>query len=126
MINRKKLGFEAVAVVGIIDRHGEVVHVMTRPRSIRTDDFNEFMHEFKEKIGSVKSIVFLDNLNFHRSKKVVSYCKEVEINLIYNGTYSSEYMPIERLWSFAKRNFSRELITCKNFKNSRIIHNLVI
>jgi len=125
MVARKKLGFEAVAVVGIIDRDGEVVHVMTRPKSIKTEDFNEFMRDFKEKIGTRKSIVFLDNLNFHRNKRVVSYCKESEINLIYNGTYSSEFMPIERLWSFAKRNFSRELLNGVNFKNSRTIHSLV-
>ena len=29
------------------------------------------------------------------------------IELVFNGTYSSNFMPIERLWGWAKHQFTR-------------------
>ena len=55
-----------------------------------------------------ESIVILDNLRIHHSKK---------LNEVYNNnfkefflpTYSSELNPIERLWSIVKRKWTQHL-----------------
>ena len=95
------------------------------PKSITKADFHTFLYEFKQKVGQQSCKLFLDNLSFHRSLSVKTYCDDNAIDLIYNGISSSEFMPIERLWSFAKRNFSRELITTTNYKDERVIHKLI-
>ena len=96
-----------------------------RPKSIKKEDFHTFLFEFKQIVGHESCMLFLDNLSFHRSLSVKAYCDENAIDLVYNGISSSEFMPIERLWSFAKRNFSRELITTTNYKDERVIQKLI-
>ena len=67
----------------------------------------------------------MDNLSFHRSKEVKEYCADNEFTIEYNSIYSSHVNGIERLWSFSKREFRRECIQTKNFRNKALIRRLV-
>jgi hypothetical protein len=45
---------------------------------------------------------------------------------MFNGSYSSQFNPIEVLWAFAKREFRREMITITDYKDKRNkLHKLV-
>ena len=59
----------------------------------------------------------LDNLSFHRADEVKETCKLNDVTLIYNGTYSSQFMPVEMVWNFAKRLWRQEVPKIENFKN---------
>ena len=40
-----------------------------------------------------------------------------DVTLIYNGTYSSQFMPVEMVWNFAKQLWRQEVPNIVNFKN---------
>jgi transposase len=46
--------------------------------------------------------------------------------LIYNGSYSSELNPIERLWAWSKHKFRRDMITTANYDDVDAIQRLII
>ena len=52
---------------------------------------------------------------FHQSKETKEYCHQNGITLVYNGIYSSQFMPVERLWLFAKLYWRKERLAeaCK-------------
>ena len=104
---KKKVGFKAIAVAAAIDNDGHVVAHLTRERSIDSSAFMEFLHRLKDHIGRRRAILLLDNLIVHRTKPVQKLAAKLGIELVYNGTYSSNFMPIERLWAWAKHQFTR-------------------
>ena len=123
---RNRLTFEAVAVCGCIDMEGRLAHMEIRPKSFNQYSFKDFLVGLREKVPAEKTVfVLVDNLGVHRTKLVRDYCTEAKIELIFNGAYSSEFHPQERCWLYAKRAFQRRLITVYNFKNKRLIQNLV-
>jgi hypothetical protein len=46
-VEKLKIGFKAVAVVGAIDLSGRGVALLTREKSIATDDFVAFLKKLK-------------------------------------------------------------------------------
>ena len=44
-------------------------------------------------------------------------CREQGVTIIYNGTYSSQFMPVEMIWNMAKVYWRREIINVPNFSN---------
>ena len=65
----------------------------------------EFLKQVARKCKYRKSYMLVDNLRVHRTDRVVAQAKRSKVELIFNGTYSSEYNPIERLWAWAKQRF---------------------
>ena len=63
----------------------------------------------------------LDNLSCHRTHALRDFCASVGIDIIYNGTYSSQYMPVERLWLFAKLYWRKEVANITNFKDQNLL-----
>ena len=67
----------------------------------------KFLKHLKDHIGRKKAVLFLDNLQVHHTNAVKKLAQRLSIELVFNGTYSSEFMPIERLWAWAKHRFIR-------------------
>jgi len=49
--------------------------------------------------------MLVDNLGVHRTEKVKAKAKECRIEMVFNGSYSSTFNPIERLWAWSKARF---------------------
>ena len=54
--------------------------------------------------------MLLDNLPVHKMISVRDFAAKMKIELIFNGTYSSTFNPIERLWAWSKRYFADHCI----------------
>ena len=106
-MKKMKIGFKAIAVAAAINMEGEVVAYRIEDHSIDTESFCKFLEHLKDHLGRRKAVLLLDNLSVHRTLRTRELARELGIELVYNGTYSSEYMPIERLWAWAKLRFSR-------------------
>ena len=124
MVARNKISFAAVAVVAAMDIRGKVVAVHLKEKSIKKVDFLDFLKMLRESVTDPQTLL-LDNLSFHRSKEVKQYCADNEFTIEYNSIYSYQVNAIERLWSYSKREFRRECIQTKNFKNKALIRRLV-
>lgn len=115
-IHRNKLSFEAVAAIAVINQLGELVLCETRQKSYKKENFVAFVERFID-VAKRPCTLVLDNLSFHRADEVKELCKLNDVTLIYNGTYSSQFMPVEMVWNFAKQLWRQEVPNIVNFKN---------
>jgi len=64
-----------------------------------------------------KLIIFTDNASWHKTKIVIEYCEENNIELWFTPPYAPEFNPIERVWSFMKSIVKKEIfLTAEYFK----------
>ena len=124
LAKRNKLSFASVAACAAIDAQGSLLLYHTVPKSYDSDRFYAFMELFISK-ASLPCTLVLDNLNIHRTNKVKTLCQEKGVRLIFNGTYSSQYMPVERLWLFAKLYWRKEVASISNFKDQAMIRSRI-
>ena len=61
--------FEAIAALAAIDRDGDIAHILIKHKSIKKEDFVEFLDELADMTAG-PSIIFLDNLVVHKTKIV--------------------------------------------------------
>ena len=115
-MHRNKLSFEAVAAIAVINQRGELLLCETRQKSYKKEDFVKFLERFID-VAIRPCTLVLDNLSFHRADEVKELCKLNDVTLIYNGTYSSQFMPVEMVWNFAKQLWRQEVPNIVNFKN---------
>ena len=73
----------------------------------------------------VPTYVFLDNLNVHHNGEVKAYAKQEGLELIFNASYYSMVNPIERLWNYSKRAFSKKIVQEPDWKSSEKVSELV-
>ena len=105
MIEKKKLGFKAIAVAAAINLQGEVIAWHVRDGAIDSDSYILFLRQVIKYTRRRKCKMMVDNLGVHRTKDVTEFCAKHRIQLIFNGTYSSWANPIERLWAWTKQRF---------------------
>ena len=115
---RNKISFEAVAVCGAMTMDGKMAHAKLVPNALDQFDFADFITELRKKQGHHKRLfILVDNLGIHKTKFVKEMCAKRNVELIFNGAYSSPFNPVERYWAFAKRIFSKNCLTATDFKN---------
>jgi transposase len=115
-IDKAKIGFKCVAVVGAIDVQGRVVALLQRDLSIKTTDFVDFLRSLRTRMKRQKTYIFLDNLQVHHTHIVRDNAFKNNQVLIFNASYSSHLNPIERLWAVAKRKFIKDCVTDADFR----------
>ena len=120
MVTRNKLSFQCIAAMGVIDAHGNIVHVETTPKSYDSEKVLACFRVFAKKAKLPCKLV-LDNLACHRTHALRDFCESKGISIIFNGTYSSQYMPVERLWLFAKLYWRKEVANIRNFKDQNLL-----
>ena len=125
VIDKKKLTFKAVAVAAAIDSTGAVVAHHIVDGAINKFSFCDFLEEVAGTADGRKICMLVDNLPVHHTKIVQKKASELNIELIFNGTYSSEFNAIERLWAWSKRTFERLAIDVGRYDKQQQIRKLV-
>jgi transposase len=110
MIPKKKLSFKAIAVAAAIDMNGKVVAIHLQQKSIDSDAYVVFLKKVARQTKRRKCVMLVDNLGVHRTHNVREQARKSNIELLFNGTYSSEYNPIERLWAWSKQRFQKQCV----------------
>jgi len=68
-----------------------------------TKFFIEFLHQLRQNHKGKKLVFIVDNVSFHRSKKMFKWLNKYnEILLVNLPTYSPEYNPVEQVWKWLK------------------------
>ena len=106
-MKKKKVGFGAIAVAAAIDVRGKVIAYHIQDHSIDTEAYCEFLERVRDYTKGRRCVMLVDNLRVHRTEPSLAKCAECNIDQVFNGTYSSTFNPIERLWAFSKRRFIR-------------------
>jgi len=64
-----------------------------------------------------KLIIMTDNASWHKTKIVIEYCSNNNIELWFTPPYAPEFNPIERVWSFMKSIVKKKIfVTAQEFK----------
>lgn len=84
----------------------QVVHYEWSRKPMNTTSFVDFLR--LSLIGYTGYHLILDNVSFHRSKRVVSVLQEMGITPIYIDPYSPEQNPIEEVFSSVKHYMRKQ------------------
>ena len=123
---RNRISFQAVGVCGAMTVDGKMAHAKLVPNALDQFDFADFLAELRKKQGHQKRLfILVDNLGIHKTKFVQEQCARKNVELIFNGAYSSPFNPVERYWAFAKRLFSKYCLTATDFKNKEKVQTMV-
>ena len=125
MIDKAKIGFKCIAVVGAINVQGRVVALLQRDLSIKTSDFVEFLRVLRTRMKRQKTYIFLDNLQVHHTHLVRDNAFKNNQVLIFNASYSSHLNPVERLWAIAKPYLIKDCVTDADFRMQEEVKALV-
>ena len=104
-------------IAAVCTCHGVWAWAM-RPYSYNKEAYVDFLHQCKERWdqeygegGSEKMVIFLDNLQVHRSRVAQRAYRKLRIRPIFNVGYSPEYNDgIERFWGQVKTVFRPRLL----------------
>ncbi len=70
-------------------------------------DFLNFLYKIRHKTKEKRLVLIIDNASIHHSKRVVAYCEENNIKLVFLPPYSPEFNKIEFLRKRLKNKFRR-------------------
>ncbi len=116
-IDKAKIGFKNVALVGAIYVKRRIVALLQRNLLIKTTDFVDFLRSLRTRMKRHKTYVFLGNLQAHHTHIVRNNSFKNNQVHIFNASYSSRHLnPIERLWANAKRQFIKDCVTNADFR----------
>ena len=72
-----------------------MINYLARKISIKQDDFAEFLKHLREKSGSKRLHVLLDNCSVHHSKSVTQLAQALDIDIIFKVLYCPQCNGIE-------------------------------
>ena len=93
-------------------------------KGIRTDKFIQFMTKLRISDKKNKNIYFIDNASIHKTKKFQKLIIELNLNIIYNAPYHSEFNPIEYVFSLLRKNIQNNINRTKE-EIINIINNFI-
>ena len=100
---------KCIAVVAAIDQREGLIHFLIRERSIKKEDFMQFMTELKAKCPEQLTL-FLDNCSVHKANVTKAKFLELDQRPHWNLPYRPDLNCIELFWSQNKRIFRKKLL----------------
>ena len=100
-IQRRNPHITTVSVLAAVTQTGKI-YSNQRQGSYNRESFLEALRGFKFAPGTV---IMLDNVAFHHSKRVKEYAEQHGLHLLYTPPYSPWFNPIENVFSIMKRHF---------------------
>lgn len=101
--------WKTVSLVGAI-RLDEKPRLMTHRGSVNGAVFIRFVRRYLTPSLRRGDIVFMDNLNIHKMKRVRELIAAAGATAVYLPTYSPELNPIELWWNDLKRELRKQAI----------------
>ncbi len=101
--------WKTVSLVGAI-RLDEKPRLMTHRGSVNGAVFIRFVRRYLVPSLRRGDIVFMDNLNIHKMKRVRDLIAAAGATVVYLPTYSPELNPIELWWNDLKRELRKQSI----------------
>ena len=98
-------------VLGFLDSETHEVEIVSNSTYITANEVVKGFEEIRNKNGSQKIYVVLDNARYQRCEKVIEGAKEYDIEIKFLPTYSPNLNLIERLWKFLRGE-----VLCNKYK----------
>ena len=95
---------DTTSVVACVSPSGLLGSKTLVNKAFNSESFLEFLNSLSLEPGTV---ILLDNVRFHHSKIVTSFCKQSGLELLYTPPYCPWFNPIEYCFSIVKRHFAK-------------------
>lgn len=109
----------------MLDVRGRIVFKVVRDGSIDLPDLRRAIWAIGQARNMVHATCLLDNLRLHYNSSLNLLASKQRVNLIHNGTYSSELNPAEQVFALSKRTFRRRIHEQEGDLNQKVIRDLV-
>lgn len=106
---------EKMSCAMAITCNGILTHKMTK-ESINSTSFFEFFCDVVSKRPKQCNVVVMDNIAFHRSRRITELASTHGIKIVYTPPYSPQFNPIELLFANVKRRFKSLLHKNTSFR----------
>ncbi len=80
------------------------------PRSIKTEQFTEFIRDLAAKQEGQTFSLFLDNLTVHKARESKQLFEQLNITEIFNVPYCPQFNGIESYFSLVKAQYKKMLL----------------
>ena len=109
-VNEQNLRVRTQAIIAAISEEVGLEHVMIRPRAINGEHFIEFLEQLREKSGDQYIVLFMDNLQVHKTKEVKAAYERLKYSAVFNLPYSPDFNGIESYFSLVKGHYKKLLL----------------
>ena len=96
-------------LAGIIEDAGIEAYVI-HPRSIKREQYVEFLHKLRDRYAEGEIVLLVDNLSVHKTKEAKKAYADLNITPVYNVPYSPEFNGIEFYWNLVKGHYKKLLL----------------
>lgn len=111
-VTEKQVGIKAHALIAAVSAANGLEHFKIVPRSVKDDDFNQFLRELRDKFPNERMAIFMDNMRVHHSRKSKASYHELGMVPIFNVPYSPQFNGIEPVFGMIKVLYKKELLSC--------------
>lgn len=95
------------AVIASMTKEKGIGPLKLYPKALTAEEFIEFLKELRREYGRRPLSLFMDNLYVHKSRAAREHFEKLNIEPIWNVSYSPEFNPIEAVFSKVKAIFKR-------------------
>ena len=106
----KKITIKTHAIVAGISEDVGLEAYLIKPKSIKTAEYLEFLQQLAEKYPEQQIILFVDNLQVHKTQEARAAYLQYNITAVFNVPYSPQFNGIEYYWSLVKNHYKRLLL----------------
>ena len=106
LIANSRMLNERYSVLMAVKKH-KILNYTIVEKGIRTDKFIQFMTKLRISDKKNKNIYFMDNASVHTTIKFKKLINELNLNIIYNAPYHSEFNPIEYVFSLLRKEIQK-------------------
>lgn len=102
----------------------EIIHFKIINKTVKHNDFIDFMEEMKDKIGEneiKKYVLIMDNAKYHLHKQVKKFVLNHKLKILTNCPYLSKFNGIEYVFRTIKTQIYKKLINNKKELKKNII-----
>ena len=98
------------AILAGISEDGGLESFIIHPRSIKREQYIEFLENIRLKYPEGEIIMFVDILSVHKTKESKEAYVKLNITPCYNVPYSPQFNGIEFYWSLVKAHYKKLLL----------------
>ena len=93
--------------------NNKIINYTIVEKGVKSDTFNKFMNKLNILDKEKKNVYFMDNASIHTSKTFNTLKDKLNLNVIYNAPYHSEFNPIEYAFSLLRKKIESNINNSK-------------
>ena len=109
-MTEEQTAIKTQALLATVSLENGVDHYALYERSVKNQDFGNFLISLRQKYLNEEIALFMDNMRVHHSLLSKEAYQELKLIPIFNIAYSPQFNPIESVFSMIKQAYKKLLL----------------